>query len=103
MFSQFDDGEIAAPDGPFDVVETYSDWVGFVAGSTALAATGTTTATSSTDSSFLHLHHLRSFIEIRVDQAAGMAGGLSAYTLAVCIIRTMSLLQSVARAAAAAV
>lgn len=65
MFSQFDDSEIAASDGPFDVVETYSDGIRFVAGRlfSSTATTGTTTATCSA-SSFLHLHHLTSFMEV---------------------------------------
>ena len=61
MLCQFDYGEIAAPNSPFDVVETYSDGIGFVAGRAA-SAPGAAAATSSANS-FLHLHHFTSFID----------------------------------------
>lgn len=69
MLSQFDNSEISASNSSFDVVETHSDMIGFVAGrASSVASIATTTATY-----LFHLHHLNtSFIEVRVDQVTSM-------------------------------
>ncbi len=68
MLSQFDDSEISASNSSFDVVETHSDMIGFVAGCASSVASIATTATY-----LFHLHHLNlSFIEVRVDQVTSM-------------------------------
>ncbi len=69
MLSQFDNSEISASNSSFDVVETHSDMICFVAGrASSVASIATTTATY-----LFHLHHLNtSFIEVRVDQVSNM-------------------------------
>lgn len=57
MLSQFDDGEIAASNSPFDVIETNSDGIGLAAGCAPSSAAVATIAVCSVTSLF-HLHHL---------------------------------------------